>query len=135
MTFAIDTDDRHGIVHQSANFALGSRPAKNRADPGRAAHARPPTGGWLRSVGMWRGTSLVSLSEWRHRATEGRDHYVKIVREGILFPFGHRAAVVKISERKVEGLNADGSDPVAALRRRFYIIIRELRAHLCVDGL
>ncbi|HWH84718.1 MAG TPA: hypothetical protein VNU71_21025 [Burkholderiaceae bacterium] len=126
MTFPMDADDRHGIVHQSANFALGSRPATDTAPITAEQLMLSATGGWLRSVGMWRGTSLISLSEWRHRATEGRDHEVKIVREGILFPFGHRAAVVKISERKVEGLKADGSDPVAALRRRFYIIVRQL---------
>lgn len=125
MTFAMDPDDRHGIVHQSANFALGSRQAKDTAPIEAEQLMLSATGGWLRSAGMWR-TSLISLSEWRHRATEGRDHYVKIDREGILFPFGHRAAVVEISERKVEGLHPDGSDPVAALRRRYYIIVRQL---------
>jgi hypothetical protein len=125
-TFAMDADDRHGIVHQSANFALGSRRAKDTAPITAEQLMLSATGGWLRSAGMWRGAYPISLSEWRHRATEGRDHYVKIVREGILFPFGHRAAVVKISERKVEGLQADGNDPVAALRRRFYIIVRQL---------
>jgi hypothetical protein len=134
MTFPMDADDRHGIVHQSANFALGTRPARDTAPITAEQLMLSATGGWLRSVGMWRGTSLVSLSEWRHRATEGRDHYVKIVREGILFPFGHRAAVVKISERKVEGLRADGSDPVAALRRRYYIIVRQReRAYAAAD--
>ena len=134
MTFAMDADDRHGIVHQSATFALGSRPAKDTAPILAEQLMLSATGGWLRAAGGWTGTSLISLSEWRHRATEGRDHYVKIVREGILFPFGHRAAVVKISERKVEGLHPDGSDPVAALRRRYYIIVRQLeRAYAPAD--
>ena len=131
---ALDADDRHGIVHQSANFALGSRPATDTAPILAEQLMLSATGGWLRAAGSWTGTSLISLSEWRHRATEGRDHYVKIVREGILFPFGHRAAVVKISERKVEGLHPDGSDPVAALRRRYYVIVRQLeRAYATAD--
>ena len=50
--------------------------------------------------------------------------------EGFLYPFGHRASLVKITERKV--LAPDGgagynpaSSPVAYLRQRMYIIVRE----------
>jgi hypothetical protein len=35
-----------------------------------------------------------------HIAAQGRDHYVRIVYEGHLYPFGHRAALIKITEGK-----------------------------------
>ena len=59
-------------------------------------------GSWLDTRGAWefpqpRG---LSVEEWRHRATLGRDHYVRVVYAGFLMPFGHRASVIKITERQ-----------------------------------
>lgn len=94
-----------------------------------------PLGGWLTSHGGWpsppsyytdsvdSGTQSLDLSEWRHVATAGRDHYVKIVTEGFLYPFGHRAALVKVTERKVE-IDPSGI-PVAYLRQHMYVVVRE----------
>jgi hypothetical protein len=42
------------------------------------------------------GTSLVS---WHHIVSLGRDQYVRIVEQGFLFPFGHRAARTTITAR------------------------------------
>ena len=47
--------------------------------------------------------AALDLVEWDHIATQGRDHYVRIVYEGFLYPFGHRATLVKVTERKVLG--------------------------------
>ncbi|MEP6964148.1 MAG: hypothetical protein ABI845_01565, partial [Polaromonas sp.] len=41
----------------------------------------------------------LDLSEWVHLAAQGRDHYVKIVYEGELWPFRHPAALIKVTER------------------------------------
>jgi hypothetical protein len=41
------------------------------------------------------------LAEWRHVATAGRDHYVRIVQRGYLYPLGHRAVIVHVVERNV----------------------------------
>ena len=69
----------------------------------------------------------LDLSEWVHVAAQGRDHYVKIVYEGHLYPFGHRAALIKITERKFTdtALPGGGSTPVAPLIQREYIVVRE----------
>ena len=93
-------------------------------------------GGWLSSRGNWDplpsyqnidgGTSSLDLTEWIHIATEARDHYVKIVTEGFLYPFGHRAALVKVTERKFIGADEGVvNSPVAYLRQRQFIIVRE----------
>lgn len=70
---------------------------------------------------------VLDLSEWIHLATQGRDHYVRIVTEGQLCPFGHRAALVQISERRFEAAPSGPTQgaPVAYLRRRAYIVVRE----------
>lgn len=67
--------------------------------------------------------STTSLSEWVHRSTMGRDHYVRIVYEGFLYPFGHRAALVKVTERKIKKLS--NGRLYAMLLQRFFIVVRE----------
>jgi hypothetical protein len=64
----------------------------------------------------------LDLSEWVHHATQARDHYVKIVYEGELLPFHHRAALVKVTERKFK---ENGGLIVANLFQRFFLIVRE----------
>lgn len=71
--------------------------------------------------------ALLSVSEWSHVATQGRDHFVRIVYEGHLYPFGHRASLIKITERKIRdkpGLNGI-TTPVAYLLQRMFIIVRQ----------
>src|SRR5262249_30533714 len=62
------------------------------------------------------------IEEWRHRSTLARDHYVRVVYKGFLLPFGHRASLVKITEREFE---SSDREIVACLRQRIYIICRE----------
>ncbi|WP_171162031.1 hypothetical protein [Streptomyces sp. I05A-00742] len=77
-------------------------------------------GGWLESLGQWpERPAGVDLSEWRQLTTLGRDHYVRVMDEGYLCPFGHPAAVVTVTERKVK-------DPRAAfLFQRYYVVVRQ----------
>jgi hypothetical protein len=71
-------------------------------------------------------TQQLDLTEWIHRATGARDNYVRIVYAGYLYPFGHRASLVKVSERKVIGSDeAPGGSPVAYLTQRMYVVVRE----------
>ena len=60
----------------------------------------------------------LNICEWEHIATLGRDHYVKIVEKGYLFPFGHRAALVKVTERKFHQQTRS-----AVNRQRMYIVV------------
>jgi len=94
-------------------------------------------GGWLTSRGSWPTqpaytpndggqTQQLDISEWDHIATQGRDHYVRIVKEGFLYPLGFRAAFVTVTERKV--VPADGGTvpyPTAYSKQYLYVIARE----------
>ena len=64
----------------------------------------------------------LDLSEWVHLATQGRDHYVKIVYEGELWPFRHPAALIKVTERKFEENNGIVG---AYLMQRMFIVVRK----------
>lgn len=66
----------------------------------------------------------LDLSEWVHVATQGRDHYVRVVYEGELWPFRHRAALVKITEREFRRDSVSGL-VVACLVQRMFIVVRE----------
>ncbi|OSI28070.1 methyl-accepting chemotaxis protein [Bradyrhizobium canariense] len=62
-----------------------------------------------------------SIERWEHHMVLGRDIRVQVVYKGYLFPFGHRASMIKLTERiflrtKKEGIKA-------LLRQRLYLEI------------
>jgi hypothetical protein len=77
----------------------------------------------------------VGLEQWRHLATLGRDHYVRVVYRGFLFPYGHAASLIKVTERKFEYRDkVRMKDRVAVLRQRFFIVVRERVRQLSGEG-
>jgi hypothetical protein len=68
----------------------------------------------------------VDLEQWRHLLALARDHYVRVVYVGFLCPLGHRAALVKVTERKFETIGTGaGRRRAAVLRQRYFIVPRE----------
>ncbi|WP_456844247.1 hypothetical protein [Cellulomonas sp. P5_C6] len=63
----------------------------------------------------------ANIVDYRHQAFMGRDGYVRVAYPGILFPFGHRCYLVKITEREVKHRDT----PVAYLWQRWFIIVRQ----------
>ena len=124
---SMDSFDRHNVVHLSSNFRLQHPIYKQRyyePDPiDVKLLALSSLGAWFDSRGVWDVLPLgLSVEEWRHRATLGRDHYVRIVYRGRLFPWGHRASVVKVTERQFHP-KLDGNP--AYLRQRMFLVVRE----------
>lgn len=91
-------------------------------------------GGWIDCRYADEPPDGVNLEEWRHQATMGRDQYVRVVSKGYLFPFGHRASLVKVTERKFQQ-TPDGSGTMAVLRQRMYIIVRQPERAYGASGL
>jgi len=108
-------DSGSALAAAAAANALLRRPAVARASIPSLTLGIPITG------------EQLDLSEWVHVAAQGRDHYVRIVYEGHLYPFGHRAALIKITERKFKDvpLPEGGTTPVAHMIQREYIVVRE----------
>lgn len=112
--------DRHNIVRSTADRKLaGNAPvAVDRL-------MLTSLGSWLQVQGEW--DTELNLVEWRHRATLGRDQFVRVVEKGFLFPLGHRAVQIRITERKLAMGTSQGLEgkPVAYLRQRLFIVVRE----------
>jgi hypothetical protein len=123
----LDAQDRAFLVHLTADWT------QNRADMRFKYRPRPALvnrlhlsslGALLDAGGEWDPRpENVDLEQWRHLATLGRDHYVRVVYAGFLMPFGHAASLVKVTERTFESLGDDGR--IAVLRTRFFIIVRQ----------
>jgi hypothetical protein len=111
--------DRARIVQLTSNFDRYTAP--NEPVPA-AANLLMLTsmGGWLDVRGDWPNTQDRLLS-WEHRATFGRDHFVKKVELAVLYPFGHQALVITITERKFKAEH----EHIAYLRKRMFIVIKE----------
>jgi hypothetical protein len=121
---SLDANDRDQIVRLSSDFTIkGYQPAP--VTVGKLFLTA--LGGWLDLLANFnppvRHGLRFSLAQWRHIAAMARDSYVRVETAGYLCHGGHRATLVKITERKfqpdTEGLIT------AYLRQRFYIIVRE----------
>lgn len=116
------------IAHLSSNWSItGYRPEPIDTNQMMLSSL----GGWLDSRGAWEVPQGLSVEEWVHRASMARDHYVRVVYKGGAFPFGHRMALIEVTERKfhngVGGTNSDLLAPQnrAYLRKQFFIAARE----------
>ncbi len=85
-------------------------------------------GAWLDLHGFWQTMpwsqqqpGLGSILSWDHEAPMGRDQYVRVAYPGYLFPFGHKATLVKVTERKLK----TKADPKAVLYQRKFIVVGE----------
>jgi hypothetical protein len=124
---SLDPLDRQMLVSLMAGFDK-----KNDGKPYRplAADSKrlslSALGALLDAEGAWDlRPDSVGLSQWKHLATLGRDHYVRVVYAGFLMPFGHAASLIKVTERKFENLAAADPRRVALLRQRFFIVVRQ----------
>lgn len=123
---SLNSRDRMMLVHQTSNFHLETA-AETDWPPQAVPVERmmlSTIGGWLESRVQFPTlpTAGLSIEEWKHLATMGRDHEVKVVYAGFLLPFGHRASLVKVTERKIY---AGPGGRVAYAFQRMFIIVRE----------
>ncbi len=125
---SLDPLDREMLVKLMSGF--DERDDRDRPFRPHTARARrlalSSLGALLDAEGNWDppAPENVALEEWRHLATLGRDHYVRVVYRGFLHGFRHAASLVKVTERKFE--TVPGSNHrVAVLRQRFFIVVRE----------
>jgi hypothetical protein len=81
-------------------------------------------GAWLGLHGAWDTTPYSMpnpIDSWDHIAGMGRDQYVKVSHPGYLFPFGHKASLIKVTERRIDA----SIQPEGYLYQRFFIVVRE----------
>ena len=115
--------DRHELVRLSSDFNI-TTPSGWVPDPVSVTSLMlSPLGAWMNVRGNWEPPdNTLSIEEWKHRGTMGRDHYVRVVYKGFLFPFGNRASLVKITERKIRKMKGGY---MAYMYQRMYIVVRK----------
>ena len=123
---SLDARDRHELVTLTSDFTLPDCEERIVRVERLMLSA---LGAWMNVRGAWElsglpaeALNLLSVEEWRHRATMGRDHYVRVVYRGYLFPLGHRASLVKVTERKFKQTKRGQT---AFLRQRMYVVVRQ----------
>jgi len=119
---SLNANDRQSMVELMAGF-------DQKSFVPHAAEARrlqlSALGALLDVEGHWENLPEgIALEQWRHLATLGRDHYVRVAYRGVLCPFGHAAVLVVVTERKFESLPRT-KNRVAVLRQRSFIRVRE----------
>lgn len=136
---SLDAHDRNELVHLTSNWYLTQGNYGYHPEPVDTDQLMLSTlGGWLKVYGAWpvrkkirfpagdqgQEKGIMTVEEWRHEATMSRDQYVRVVYAGYLYPFGHEASLVKITERKFY-YREDPPGYVAYLFQRMFIIVRQ----------
>lgn len=118
---SLDPRDRRILVRQSAEkgFAVPPEPVEVER------LYLSSLGAWLDLHGEWDATPYAnegqpSILSWDHLAAMGRDQFVRVVYPGYLFPFGHRCAIVKVTERKIKE-----QPPKARLYQKKFLVVGE----------
>ncbi|MET0901515.1 MAG: LysM peptidoglycan-binding domain-containing protein [Mycobacterium sp.] len=111
-------EDRRDIAEQTTLPPKDTRPESDPLDVRRLYLSA--LGAWIDWRGKWRDDAR--LSAYVHQAPMGRDQYVRIERPIYLYPFGHRATLIKLTERKIKPTAAN---PAADLYTRYFIVLRE----------
>lgn len=75
----------------------------------------------------------LSIERWRQRTVLGRDIVVEVVYKGFLFPLGHRASLVKLTERRFVKVKGRES-PVAILVQRLFLKIGKPEKRYQAEG-
>jgi hypothetical protein len=121
---SLKASDRIIFVRQSAETL--TKPTVKPEPVTVRALALSSIGAWLDLYGQWdtkpyaaRGLSV--RQSWDHIATVGRDQYVRVATPGYLFPFGHSAVLITITERKIKEFSA----PQARMYQRDFIVVSE----------
>jgi hypothetical protein len=124
---SLDPADRNMLVRQTAETWIGSHNTPIAPVPVAAQHLWLSTlGAWLDLHGAWTTkpysqVGMTSILAWDEIAPMGRDQYVRVVYPGYLYPFGHQAALVKVTERKMKQV----SPSYAGLYQRKFLVIGE----------
>jgi len=93
-------------------------------------------GATLRLRAIW-DQDEKQINKYIHRAAIGRDEYVELTQAGVLYPLGHPALVITITERKFNRANVpgDGTTPAAFLvQRKFIQIVRRTQTYPVIEG-
>jgi hypothetical protein len=141
---SLDGRDRNEIVHLTSDFNIPSNPGAG--DP---PYMPAPVqvdklmlssmGGSLRSLGAWnpprmrddnpKPNDFLTVEQWKQQIEWSRDQYVRVVYKGYLLPFGHRASLVKVTERVFRDVTVDANKTVhaAVMRQYFYLVMQHPR--------
>jgi hypothetical protein len=138
---SLTPEDRLDIVRLSTDWRLWAQGRQGRGGQTFMPEVVEVDKLMLSSLGGWMSSSFVnelvndevggtydtSLLQWNHIGAMGRDSYARVVRKGYLFPFGFKAALVTVTERRFERAPAQFPDlngkKGAYLRQRIFIVI------------
>jgi hypothetical protein len=127
--------DRWQLVKQSSEDVTSAKPKTHIAPRPVDVKglALSSLGAWLDVHGSWDALAYDAIStadpqgsrpallSWDHLAPMGRDQFVKVVEVGFLYPLGHKAVLIRQTERKIKS----ATNPVARLFQRQYIVVAE----------
>ena len=117
---SLTAEDREALVRESAD------PAYATPEPVSAEKlSLSSLGAWLELHGRWDDTPYLDtphiVTRWDHEAASGRDFYVRVDQPYYVYPTGHKAVLVTITERKIKEV----TNPQARLYQRKFLLFKD----------
>ncbi len=117
---SLTAEDREALVRESAD------PAYATPQPVSAEKlSLSSLGAWLELHGRWDDGPYIDtphiVTRWDHQAASGRDFYVRVDQPYYVYPTGHQAVLVTITERKIKEV----MNPQARLYQRKFLLFKD----------
>jgi hypothetical protein len=130
-TYPLSHKDRLQLVQQMQQF--GGAPVKA------PLLMLTPLGGYMDVAGEWDPQPNVDLVMWKHRAALGRDNDVRVAYGGYLYPTGHKAVLMKVTERRFANAPAMPGSPTSGRKHAYlfqsqFIVVLEPTKDYTDDG-
>jgi hypothetical protein len=131
---ALSNQNRFDLVHNMTTYLTGGPPYGYIATPAKVNQFHMSAlGASMEIIGDWPGaTTTTGLVSWLQRSSGGRDSYVRVEQAGYLFPTGHRASLITVTDRQFVS-NAATHEVEAFLVNYSYLVVRDPLVNYAAD--
>ena len=122
---ALTTQNLFDLVYNMTTYLTGGPPHGYVAAPASVTLFHlSALGASMDVIGDWPGAATATgLVSWLQRSAQGRDSYVRVEQAGYLFPTGHKASLITITDRQFV-YNSASHEVEACLVNFSYLVVR-----------
>ena len=131
---ALTTQNLFDLVYNMTTYLTGGPPDGYVAAPASVTLFHlSALGASMDVIGDWPGAATATgLVSWLQRSAQGRDSYVRVEQAGYLFPTGHKASLITITDRQFV-YNSASHEVEACLVNFSYLVVRDPLQNYAAD--
>ena len=129
---ALTAQDRFDLVYNMTTYLTGGPPDGFIAAPAKVSLFHlSALGANTDVIGDWP-AATTGLISWLQRSAQGRDSYVRVEQAGYLFPTGHKASLITVTDRQFV-YNSSSGEVEAYLVNTAFVVVRDPLKNYAAD--